>query len=509
MRQIAKGHCVCIACQGGQRRRLPTLGLTSQSSRQSYCWKMKKEKIAIVWLRRDLRTHDNPALSAAAESCERVVVLFVIDRRLLEGRFASSPRAAFMFGCLRALDLELKALGGGLCIRSGEPEDVVIGLAQEFEVAEVYWSSDVSRFARRRDQRVTEGLEAIGVRAIPSPGNFCADISLPRTKSGKPFTVFTPFWKAEREMPRRVVVGAPKALRLPEGLDCGELPAHSDLSEYLREPSCEPGEAAARAALDRWIDGPIDSYVELHDRLASATSGLSAWLRWGCISAREAEQRAQDRGGDGAQAFVRQLAWRDFYAHVLLMFPDNLRVEYQQRFRGLEWDDDEQLFSAWCAGQTGYPLVDGAMRQLSMTGWMHNRARMVVGSFLTKDLHIDWRRGELWFERMLLDAEPSQNNGNWQWIASVGVDPAPYFRRLFNPILQQQKFDPDGEYVRRWVPELANVATKQLSQPWLMSEQEQIEAGCVIGRDYPAPIVDHKRERLRAIDRYRAAGGAG
>ena len=463
------------------------------------------EKTAIVWLRRDLRTHDHPALSAAAESCERVVPLFVLDRRLLDGRFASGPRTAFMLGCLRELDEQLQALGGGLCLRDGSPEQVLPELAAQLGASEVYWTSDVSPFALERDRRVTKRLKAIGVEAIPSPGNFCADVSLPRTKNGKPFSVFTPFWKAERELPRRPLLPPPAVLRLPDGLDCGELPESPQLGDQLAEPFCRPGEPAARAALELWLDGPIDSYAELHDNLSGGTSGLSAWLRWGCISARETEQRAQQRGGEGAEAFVRQLAWRDFYAHVLLMFPDNLKLEYQAKFRQLEWVSDEQGFTAWCEGQTGYPLIDAGMRQLAATGWMHNRARMVVGSFLTKDLHIDWRRGEEWFERRLLDAEPSQNNGNWQWIASTGVDPAPYFRRLFNPILQQQRFDPRGDYVRRWVPELANVPTKRLAEPWLMSDDEQAESGCVIGSDYPAPLVEHKQERLRAIERYKAA----
>jgi deoxyribodipyrimidine photo-lyase len=190
----------------------------------------------------------------------------------------------------------------------------------------------------------------------------------------------------------------------------------------------------------------------------------------------------------------------------MLLHPANARQEFQARYRELEWHDDGQAFVAWCEGRTGYPLVDAAMRQLARTGWMHNRARMVVGSFLTKDLHLDWRLGEAHFEALLLDGEPAQNNGNWQWIASVGVDPAPYFRRMFNPILQQKKFDPDGTYVRRWVPELRSVPDARLTEPWKMGGAEQEAAGCVIGRDYPAPIVEHAVERERAMERYRAAG---
>jgi deoxyribodipyrimidine photo-lyase len=216
--------------------------------------------------------------------------------------------------------------------------------------------------------------------------------------------------------------------------------------------------------------------------------------------------RAQRHGGAGAAAWIRQLCWRDFYAHVLLAFPGNARREHQAKYRDLRWEDDHDALDAWRAGRTGYPLVDAGMRQLARSGWMHNRARLVVGSFLTKGLHLDWRAGERHFEALLLDGEPAQNNGNWQWVTSVGVDPAPYFRRIFNPVLQQQRFDPDGAYVRRWVPELRAVPGARLAEPWTMTDDEQAAAGCVIGRNYPAPIVDHAAERKRAVERYRAAG---
>mgnify|MGYP001470466704 CR=1 FL=1 len=466
---------------------------------------------AIVWLRSDLRVHDHPALFAAAQEHARVVPLFVEDDRLMGAR--RGPRAAFLRGCLDELDGALRERGAALVVRSGRPEDVVPVLAAEVGAAEVLWTSDVSPFARARDRAVTAALQAIGIAPAPHPGRYCADVSQPRTKAGRPLTVFTPFWRAQRELPRRAVFEAPAALRLPDGLDPGALPAGPSLEDELPEPFCRPGETAARAAMAAWIDGPVDAYADRHDDLTGGTSGLSPYLRFGCISPRELEERALDRGGDGAAAFVRQLAWRDFYAHVLLLHPDNARLEFQPRYRDLAWDDDDELLAAWTAGRTGYPLVDAGMRQLAATGWMHNRARMVVGSFLTKDLHLDWRAGEAWFGRMLLDGEPPQNNGNWQWVASTGVDPAPYFRRIFNPVLQQEKFDPGGVYVRRWVPELRDVPAARLTRPWTMSEVEQREAGCVIGRDYPGPIVDHAAERLVTMDRYRAvaasAGAAG
>ena len=462
---------------------------------------------AIIWLRRDLRVHDHPALATAVAEHDHVIPLFVLDDRLLHGRFASGPRTAFLLDCLRALDTALTARGGRLVVRHGRPEDVVPALAGQTGARTVLWTSDVSAFALQRDAAVSAALTEAGITARPQPGNFCADVSLPRTKAGKPMTVFTPFWKQWEQLERRRLVKAPSRITLPDGLDPGELPAAPVLTDELPEPFCMPGEAAGRAAMAAWLDGPVDAYGERHDTLSGGTSGLSPYLRWGAISPRELESRARARGGDGAAAFVRQLAWRDFYAHVLLHFPANARLEYQERYRDLEWDDDAELLAAWQQGRTGYPLVDAGMRQLAATGWMHNRARMVVGSFLTKDLHLDWRAGEAWFERLLLDGEPSQNNGNWQWIASTGVDPAPYFRRIFNPILQQQKFDPDGSYVRRWVPELTGVRDDQLAEPWTMTAEDQAAAGCVIGTDYPAPIVDHADERRVAIERYRGAGG--
>jgi len=256
------------------------------------------------------------------------------------------------------------------------------------------------------------------------------------------------------------------------------------------------GETAARAAARRWLAGPVERYAERHDDLTGGTSQLSPHLRFGTLSPRALEERARRH-----DAFRRQLAWRDFFAHVMLFDLGSRRPDPA-------WDADAggRLLAAWQEGRTGYPLVDAAMRQLAETGWMPNRARLVAGSFLTKDLHLDWRLGERHFARLLLDGDPAQNDGNWRWIASVGVDPAPPARRLYNPTLQQRRFDPEGAYVRRWVPELANVPDDRLAEPWTMSAGEQRAAGCEIGRDYPAPIVDHAVERRRALERYGRRG---
>jgi len=466
--------------------------------------------IAIVWLRRDLRIHDHPPLVAALAAHERMIPAFVLDPVLLNGRFASVSRIAFLLDCLRELDGELRERGSALVIRHGAAERELPALAKAAKAQAVYWASDATPYALARDRRVREALTRVGVHAVPGAGNFVADISRPRTSAGKPFAVFTPFHRAWSALERRTVHDAPARLPgLPPKLDRGAIPSLSDVRLRARdavpEPAVAAGESAARAAFAGWLASDLAAYDERHDRLAGGTSRLSPHLRFGTLSPREVEERAWRQGGVGAAAFVRQLAWRDFYAHVLLHHPDNRLVEHQPRMRALAWDDDPVLLAAWQEGRTGYPLVDAGMRQLRASGWMHNRARLVVGSFLTKDLQLDWRAGEAWFMRWLLDGDVAQNNGNWQWIASVGVDPAPAFRRLLNPTLQQRRHDPDGAYVRRWVPELRSVPDERLAEPWRMSAAEQEAARCAIGRDYPAPVVDHAEERRRALERYRAA----
>jgi deoxyribodipyrimidine photo-lyase len=259
--------------------------------------------------------------------------------------------------------------------------------------------------------------------------------------------------------------------------------------------------------MDAFLEDELHDYAEHHDRLEGGTSVLSPHLHFGTVSARELEARARQRRGAGRDAFVRQLAWRDFYAHVLLHHPRNARHAFRPEMDGLEWEDDDEGFAAWAEGRTGFPVVDAGMRELRARGWMHNRARLICASFLVKDLHVDWRRGEAHFMRWLLCGDAASNNGNWQWVSSVGVDPAPYFRRLYNPVAQQRRHDPDGAYVRRWVPELARVPRERLPEPWRMPAAEQEAYGCVIGRDYPEPIVDHAQERERAIARYRAVLG--
>jgi deoxyribodipyrimidine photo-lyase len=431
----------------------------------------------ILWLRRDLRIHDHPALEAARSGADRLVPVFCFDDRLLQGRHSSGPRTQFLLECLADLDRSLRARGSGLVVRHGRPEVELPKLADEIGAAALHYSADVSAFARDRDRRVSQ---ALGVPAHEHPGLFAVDdLDAIRTRAGDPYTVFTPFHRTWLGTARRPPHVAPRRLPpLPNGLGPGCLPELTDLGLHQELDDPMPGgEGQARKRLTRFVADRAAAYGDTRDLVAEiGVSRLSPYLHFGCLSPREVEERVP------SQELRRQLGWRDFYAHVLLHFPRNAHSEHQERYRGtLRWSHAKKRFEAWCEGRTGYPLVDAGMRQLRREGWMHNRARLVVASFLTKDLGIDWRWGERWFMRLLLDGDEASNNGNWQWVASVGVDPQPAFRRMFNPDRQQARFDPDGAYVNRYVPELGR------------------------NGEYVKPIVDHKAARHEALARYRAS----
>jgi deoxyribodipyrimidine photo-lyase len=449
---------------------------------------------ALLWLTRDLRVHDHPALCAALDAHEDVIPVFCFDDRLLSGRHASAPRTRFMLECLAELDARL----GGIAFRTGPPERVLPELARTVGARAVHATEDVGPFARRRADAVRTALPC---PLLLHPGVAVVDdLEAIRSHAGRPYTVFGPFERRWLEEPRRSPLAAPaRRLGLPEELR-GELPEAPEADPLPNRPT--GGEAAAREHLGAFLAGGVSSYAERRDDLgADATSRLSPYLHFGCLSPRELEELLPR--GAGAAAFRRQLCWRDFHAHVLLHFPRNAHSEFQERYRGrIAWSKSERRFGAWCQGRTGYPLVDAAMRQLQSEGWMHNRARLVAASFLTKQLGIDWRRGERWFMRWLVDGDEANNNGNWQWVASVGVDPQPLFRRMYNPTRQLGTHDPDGVYVRRHVEELRAVPDRYLAEPWTMPVDVQRASGCVIGADYPEPIVDLREAREAAFARY-------
>lgn len=462
-----------------------------------------------MWFRRDLRINDLPALAEAAAAAS-ILPCFVFDDRVISGgRFVSPARTAFMLGCLDELRSNLRDLGADLILRRGRPEEVIPELAKEAAAKSVHWTEDISPFAKRRDAAVTEALEAAGIQARPHPGAYIVDRPGGiRSGQDRPYTVFSPFAKAWREIDRRPPEEPPGKLTLAGDPDPGEMLALGDLglAEAPATTTFQPGEAAAREAARQFRNDGVTDYGKRRNDPAGGSSRLSPYIRWGCVSALELEGKLGRKDGEGPRVFRSELAWRDFYASVLDNFPEVTFREFQERYRGtLNWQEDDELLEAWKLGRTGYPLVDAGMRQMLADGWMHNRVRMVVASFLTKDIHLDWRAGEKWFMECLLDGDIASNNGGWQWVTSVGTDPKPYFQRLFNPMTQQEKFDPEGIYVRRWIPELAKVPDQHLVRPWKMSPDEQEEFNCRIGSDYPEPVVDHAEERRFAVERYRAA----
>jgi deoxyribodipyrimidine photo-lyase len=374
-------------------------------------------------------------------------------------------------------------------------------------------NEDHSAYAQRRDRRVARALGG-EIELVACGGIGCVDIASLESGAGRPYSVFTPFHRAWIDAPRRAIERAPRQLSAPGVPRKGRPPPARQLGVDANARriarAAYPGERAAQQQLDAFLRSGVDRYEDLRDiPAARGTSRLSPALHFGCLSPLAMEARLRKRRSAGARALRRQLAWRDFYLHLIHHHPANARIELRPEMRAMRWRNDERGLLAWKRGLTGYPLVDAGMRQLREQGWIHNRARLVVGSFLVKDLLCDWRRGEAHFMRHLLDGDESSNNGNWQWVSSVGADAQPWFR-IFSPTRQQRRFDPGGEYVRRWVPELADMPDRWLAEPWRAPEETQREAGCMIGHDYPAPIVDHASARERALQRFgqRGAGAA-
>jgi deoxyribodipyrimidine photo-lyase len=468
---------------------------------------------AIWWARRDLRLADNQALDGAMVRADCVIPAFVLDPVLLDAPDAGEKRVAFLLGGLRALDADLRARGSRLIVRQGDPAQELAALAAESGAEAIFAEADDWPYARQRDARVaaTLPLELVGGLTVhPSGAVLKAD--------GTPYTVFTPFsrrWKGLPLPDAGALLPAPERISTPSDVSSLPIPEAPALPSAVPFP---PGEAEARRRLAAFVEGedaPVYRYAAMRDRMdVDGTSRLSPYLRFGALSARQAVAAAQaavEAAPDadarkGAGTWLNELIWREFYQAILYYFPGVLEESFRANLRVIRWENDEMAFAAWREGRTGYPVVDAAMRQLIRTGWMHNRARMIVASFLTKDLLIDWRWGEGAFMQHLVDGDPAANNGGWQWTAGTGTDAAPYFR-IFNPVLQGKKHDPEGAYVRRWVEELARVPDAFIHEPWKMPPQVQASSGCVIGRDYPAPIVDHAWARERTLAAYAQARG--
>lgn len=453
---------------------------------------------SLWWIRRDLRLEDNATLQVALRRSRQVVPVFILDPHLLS--VTPARRQAFLFEGLRAMDVDLRQRGSRLIVRRGTPQTALSALVQETQAEAIYAEEDFTSYARRRDGQIARNLplRLIHGQSVQHPfGVLKAD--------SKPYTVFTPYSKAWMALLPTDLAPTPAPVRFDP------LPALA--SEFIPQavvsPSFPAGEAEAQRRLGKFTteitegrQKPIDRYADQRDRLdLDGTSSLSPYIRFGMLgmrqavhAARQALVSARNTGTNkGAETWLNELIWREFYLQILFHFPSVSHTAFKDSLADLPWRNDQAEFSAWKQGRTGVPTVDAAMRQLHQTGWMHNRARMLAASFLVKDLLIDWRWGESWFMQNLLDGDPAVNNGSWQWIAGTGTDAAPYFR-IFNPVLQSRKFDPHGNYIRRWVPELAKVTGNTIHAPW--------EQGLKV-KDYPEiALVDHRRARERALRAY-------
>jgi deoxyribodipyrimidine photo-lyase len=465
------------------------------------------------WHRRDLRGPDNTALAWAADRGE-VLPVFVFDDAVLE--HGSPPRVRFMLDALAALRDWYRERGGDLLIRHGDPAEVLPSLCAATGAAGVLWNRDYSGLARERDDRVREALadgdherQAFHDDLHHEPGSIT-------TNAGEPYSVYSYFWKKWRDREKETPRPAPGdgSLVDPEAIDLdpGDLPPLAELGFEAPEADVEPaGYAAARERLDSFCEDDIYDYEERRDYPADrCTSRLSAALKWGTIGVREvyeATVRAMERAPDEAAAesvesFRGELAWREFYTHVLYYNPDVVTGNFREYEHEIEWRDDPEELAAWRAGETGYPIVDAGMRQLRREGYMHNRVRMIVASFLTKDLLCDWRHGYEHFREQLVDHHTANDNGGWQWAASTGTDAQPYFR-IFNPMTQGERYDPDAEYVHEYVPELREVSPENV-HAW-----DELPPGRrdQLAPDYPGPVVDHGERRERALAMFRRARG--
>ena len=441
---------------------------------------------------RDLRVHDHPALAAAAREAETIVPLFILDDGILGGPSAPPNRVAFLRDALVDLDRSLRRRGASLCVRRGDVVRETIAVARDARADAILASADVSGYARRREARLAAAAAAERVELRLYPGVTIVPPDALTTTAGRFFSVFTAYHRRWRHEPRRAIERAPTRLRVPR-VRRGTLPAPARLVDGTPSPDLpRGGEEPGRARLTSWARSGLDRYGDLHDDLAAdATSRLSPYLHFGCLSPLEVLERVE--GKPGAEAFVRQLCWRDFFHQLLAARPETSDVD--MRARGDRWRADDEALEAWKQGMTGNPIVDAGMRQLLREGFIHNRARLITASFLAKDLYLDWRLGARHYFDLLVDGDVASNVGNWQWVAGTGADTRP--NRVFSPIRQARRFDPTGDYVRRYVTELSEVAGSAVHEPWKLGRRRPAA--------YPEPIVDHGEAAARFLQARRRA----
>ena len=472
----------------------------------------------LLWFRRDLRLSDNPALDAAVAVGRPIIPLYILDDTDAGEWTPGGASRWWLHGSLSALASAISSLGNRLILRKGSAASIIEEIQSETGATSIFWNRRYEPWATRRDELIKTALKDKGVEARSFNAGLLREPWNVTTKSGEPYKVFTPFWKALRALgdpdPSR-----PAPSRIPSP---SVFPWSDDLVTWALRPTAPdwagemrkawvPGEEAAHDRLNAFIDSAVFEYRDKRNLPGvSGTSRLSPHLHFGEIGPRQiwhavTARAFADTGSPmplGVETYLSEIAWREFSYHLLFHFPQLPSQPLRAEFSDFPWADDPAGLSAWQSGSTGYPIVDAGMRELWATGWMHNRVRMITASFLTKDLLIDWRIGEEWFWDTLVDADLASNAASWQWVAGCGADAAPYFR-VFNPSLQGTKFDPDGAYVRRWVPELSNLPDDLIHAPWTARPIELSDAGIDLGRTYPMPIVDHAIARNRALERYK------
>ena len=470
---------------------------------------------ALVWFRRDLRADDHAALYHALKAARKVWCVFILDRDILDPLPRADRRVEFIVDSLHALDAQLRALNpdARLVVRHAHAATALPRLADELHVQAVYASHDDEPAAIARDHAVRGSLAEMGIALHTAKDHVVFERNEVLTATGKPYSVFTPYKNAWLKKLEPFYVKAYPVARYADALAPlpDDVPAHLPTlsgigfeSTNLHELALGAGSEGAQALLADFLPR-IDRYDVARDfPSVKGPSYLSMHLRFGTVSIRQLAREAHAHRSKGAQTWLSELVWRDFYHQVLHHHPHVTGSAFKPAYDAIKWERGKHadtLFAAWCHGRTGYPLVDAAMAQINQTGYMHNRLRMVVASFLVKDLGIDWRRGEAYFAEKLNDFDLAANNGGWQWAASTGCDAQPYFR-IFNPVTQSEKFDAEGKFIRRYLPELAGLSNKAIHAPWLARPIELAEAGVVIGQDYPAPIVDHDEARAKTLARY-------
>ncbi|WP_230978847.1 cryptochrome/photolyase family protein [Ollibium composti] len=474
------------------------------------------ERPIIIWFRDDLRLSDNPALNAAADSGRKIICIFVHDEESKGLRPLGGAARWWLHGALQEMNDALRGFGGRLYVHRGAASTLIPQLAADSNAAAVYWNRRYGAAERRVDEAVKTALKTQRIEARSFNGHLLYEPWSIKTKSGTPFRVFSAFWRAAHEAGEPgQPLGVPSRLNLFNG-PCGQTSTTAvQLADLALEPSSPDwagglrsnwrrGEAGAQAQLELFLEEHLNEYADLRDFPdRSATSRLSPYLRFGNISPRQlwhAAEAAAHATNPALQRnlekFQSELGWREFSYHLLYYNPEMGSENLQTRFDSMPWRTDAKALRAWQQGKTGYPLVDAGMRELWATGWMHNRVRMVVASFLVKHLLIDWRQGEAWFWDTLVDADPANNAASWQWVAGSGADAAPYFR-VFNPVLQGEKFDPEGRYVKRWLPELTDVSPSVIHRPWQLGSKVEAYAG---------RIVEHDLARRRALDAFKGLG---